>query len=632
MAAKGKGKGKQTHRGTATAPPVAPAQPTSAEGALPPPPPSSHPQHPSHPAPHPPYYPFTPTSDTAAWLYSLPLPPGVAQQPLPQTPQDWALVEQYRLLCQGLLVMGEFERERMRRRLRGEDEWREWDPRESNNPHIISAAHSLFKHDLALQASAAAYTSAYGSAPAAYPPYFPQVEARAGEADVEEWWTAEDAAAFGAEDEHYPPPSHPYLAAPSALDEEDEDEYDDADADGSYLHGDGDADADAPAGEGDAYNPLGGSTPYDRPTLSTLRSFATASPLDPSALPLSLDLSALTAAVVSPSGSGEGGEGGPASLPSLMAAIAELEQCVARLSLEATEARNLQKSLRDEMAARHGGAAGEELEADDDLPAEDADAEPLSLVAAARLAVAAAKPRPRIKGAKPISVRSRARLPPNVQRAIMAEQTAARAARERFEEAEREEREEMRRLHREKRGEKKGKRGPSGTAEKKAGEEKRATSSSPSPSPAPSTAPSTPPPQSTAAAAAVETGDSDAAALLAQAQAQASGLGSKAWEDGELMKALQSVSLLDRRADEYRERLRVLKEQIHHHAALADALVAAPPTPPASLPPASAAPVPVATKQADAEVDAATGHKWVAVADRQRALAGAGAKAGAGQA
>jgi len=73
-----------------------------------------------------------------------------------------------------------------------------------------------------------------------------------------------------------------------------------------------------------------------------------------------------------------------------------------------------------------------------------------------------------------------------------------------------------------------------------------------------------------------------------------SGLGVKSWEDRELMKALESVSLLDKRADEYRERLKILKvsllssqshsehirltcfdvdqEQIQHHAALADAL------------------------------------------------------------
>lgn len=43
---------------------------------------------------------------------------------------------------------------------------------------------------------------------------------------------------------------------------------------------------------------------------------------------------------------------GPASLPSLMSAISELEHCVARLSLEANEARNLQRSLRSEMAVR----------------------------------------------------------------------------------------------------------------------------------------------------------------------------------------------------------------------------------------------------------------------------------------
>lgn len=45
---------------------------------------------------------------------------------------------------------------------------------------------------------------------------------------------------------------------------------------------------------------------------------------------------------------------GPASLPSLMAAISELEQCVARLSLEASEARSLQRRMRDELGSGGG--------------------------------------------------------------------------------------------------------------------------------------------------------------------------------------------------------------------------------------------------------------------------------------
>lgn len=54
----------------------------------------------------------------------------------------------------------------------------------------------------------------------------------------------------------------------------------------------------------------------------------------------------------------------PASLPSLMSAIAELEQCVARLSLEASEARRLQRRMRGAVGAASAagvgaGAAGE---------------------------------------------------------------------------------------------------------------------------------------------------------------------------------------------------------------------------------------------------------------------------------
>lgn len=56
--------------------------------------------------------PFVPLPETISFLYSLPLPPGVTSQPQPQSQQDWALVEQYRLLCQSLTVLGDYERAR----------------------------------------------------------------------------------------------------------------------------------------------------------------------------------------------------------------------------------------------------------------------------------------------------------------------------------------------------------------------------------------------------------------------------------------------------------------------------------------------------------------------------------------
>lgn len=83
---------------------------------------------------------FSPSPLTLDWLYSLPLPPGCPVQPFPQTSQDWALVEQYRLLCQGLTVMAEYERERSRRQQRGEDpDAQPWDPRsEYRAPRVRS--------------------------------------------------------------------------------------------------------------------------------------------------------------------------------------------------------------------------------------------------------------------------------------------------------------------------------------------------------------------------------------------------------------------------------------------------------------------------------------------------------------
>lgn len=186
-----------------------------------------------------------PLPETIAFLYSLPLPPGVSSQPQPQSQQDWALVEQYRLLCQSLNVLAEYERARRAEGLEPV-EWRDLD------------------------------LSLTRAAPAPAPPPAPR-----------------------------PPPQrsiHEELSSHNAV----------AQLSQSLS-----------------------SFPSSSFTFTSSGSLADGSLSLDLSLPLDLDASS-----------------GPASLPSLMSAISELEHCVARLSLEANEARNLQRSLRTEMATR----------------------------------------------------------------------------------------------------------------------------------------------------------------------------------------------------------------------------------------------------------------------------------------
>ncbi|GAA5861394.1 hypothetical protein JCM8547_006116 [Rhodosporidiobolus lusitaniae] len=502
---------------------------------------------------------FQPSQDTVQWLYTLPLPPGCNSQPLPTTPEDWALVEQYRLLCQGLLVMGEFERERRRRMDNGEDPWGDWDPRESGNPTIISAAQSLFKHDLAQHGDSAfrfpyPFSSSY-------------------------------------------PSQHPYPSADPEI------SYDDDFYSEDGVEGDFDGD-----------NAVLATHTYDFPSLETLQSFASASPLDPSALPLSLDLSSLT---LGPNGIGEVGEDGtPASLPSLMAAIAELEQCVARLSLEATEARNLQKTLREEMATRHHSQNGAAGGGPAQLQAKEQQSGPAA-AALAGLARAGLKPMKRkVKGGRVVSVSSRSRLPPSLQKQKMVQPPSAAPVATN------------------------GNRDDSETGSVCGHAHCTDCGShlSPSASPEPSDAgsdggayhspPYLPLPTVEAVAAAAAADSAQAAERVARAQQAAVAAGQagsaaagKAWEDGELMKALQSVSMLDRRADEYRERLRVLKEQIHHHAAFADTLAATPPTDTTTAGAGAAPPAATAAPKGKfGESFSDGGVEWVSIDERRRAL------------
>ncbi|GAA6000236.1 uncharacterized protein JCM10292_004047 [Rhodotorula paludigena] len=406
---------------------------------------------------------FAPSPDTVAWLYSLPLPPGCSSQPVPANPADWALVEQYRLLCQGLTVLGEYARERAKREEAGEDPFaREWDPRTCDNPAVLSAVESLFKdvfpsHPDALPATQQQQLD-FNPASAAYAGVLSAVEASLGGSAAGELRVPapppKQPKRSGKSPAHAPPlppppalPSlHEHHSLPSTL------------PSGATLH------AGSHPGELIASLPL---------SLSDLASSLPPHGLPPSQIPADGILSDLAASL----------PGGTASLPSLMSAIAELEQCVARLSLEASEARTLQKNLRDEMAARTGGGAA--------------------------------------SGGKKKKKNKKGKKKSGASAAVAAASAPVVSAQS---------------TH------------VLDTASQEDDTESCCCPDCADPSAAPP-------------------------ALPAEQQ---QGLGVRAWEDGELMKALQSVSMLDRRADEYRERLRVLKEQIHHHAALADALASSP--------------------------------------------------------
>ncbi|BGP30950.1 hypothetical protein JCM10296v2_002712 [Rhodotorula toruloides] len=350
---------------------------------------------------------FRPSPLTLDWLYSLPLPPGCPVQPFPQTSEDWALVEQYRLLCQGLTVMAEYERERARRQQRGEDpDAQPWDPRTSSDPAVVFAAECLFNGP--------------------------------------DWVESEDHASSPSEhdDAAYEPIDSPSQAA-----------------DAAFL---GVLSAVQQQQQRNASSSSSTTFTTSIPlSLSDLTALSSALPLSSAS---SQPAQSLSPSQIPADGILSDSALSPASLPSLMSAIAELEQCVARLSLEASEARRLQRRMRGAVvaaSAANAGAAGE------------AEAE----------------------GAK-----------------------------------------------------KKGKNR----------KKKKKVAAAP--------ASLAPPPPAVAAPPAPK---------------QREGAGG---DDSDLLNALHSVSMLDRRADEYRERLRVLKEQIHHHAAIADrlassAVVSAPSSP-----------------------------------------------------
>ncbi|GAA5881357.1 hypothetical protein JCM16303_000144 [Sporobolomyces ruberrimus] len=343
--------------------------------------------------------PFVPLPETIAFLYSLPLPPGVASQPQPQSQQDWALVEQYRLLCQSLSVLGEYERAR---RAEGMEpvEWQ----------------------DLKLPSP---------PSPNSLPP---------------------------------PPPPAPHSQPPPPA------------PSNQSIHSE--------LSNHNAVAQLSqslSSFPSSSFTFTSSGSLADGSLSLDLSLPLDLDSTS-----------------GPASLPSLMSAISELEHCVARLSLEANEARNLQRSLRSEMATRqtttNGGQSGNLVNGK----------------AGGGSGNSSAK-----KNGKKTAKNQESTNPPHSQGGGGNAPQSNNYDHDRYQLDLEYQHEQL---------------------QKQANEVvAAATKGNPSGS-------------------------------------TSGGLGVKSWEDRELMKALESVSMLDKRADEYRERLKILKEQIHHHAALADAL------------------------------------------------------------
>lgn len=235
----------------------------------------------------------------------------------------------------------------------------------------------------------------------------------------------------------------------------------------------------AQAQQGQGANAVGGLVPADLLQLATTSDGGAASGSDPMLSGILSDTSdPLTL--------------GPASLPSLMAAISELEQCVARLSLEASEARSLQRRMRDEL----GGAAPPG-------PPGASDQEQHDLDEREQAALERKKARNRKKKEKKRAKALAAAAAEGQDGVVVADGAA-------------------------------GSGGESDSAPGAAG------------------APREEQEQSEAAAPAANGAQSVAAASSHQ-QSNAKK------EDGDLIKALQSVSMLDRRADEYRERLRVLK-------------------------------------------------------------------------
>ncbi|GAA6063254.1 hypothetical protein JCM10212_003617 [Sporobolomyces blumeae] len=460
---------------------------------------------------------FVPSKETLAWLFSLPLPPGVSHQPQPRTPQDWALVEQYRLLCQSLAVLGDYERARRADGL----EPVQW-------------------HHLCLDLA---------PPPPSFPPPVSD-DAYSAEAREIAKLLPSLAAASAAAAGHAPSPRAAVLDTPVAPIGRDDD--------------DDDAAAVAHLSESLA------AFPSSSFTFSSSGSLADGSLSLDLSLPLDLDAST-----------------GPASLPSLMSAISELEHCVARLSLEANEARNLQKSLRSEMANRHARDRTTIAGSAPWAAAAHAAGDPGQANAVARGRAGAGRhggPRSGAAGGQaPLSAKQHGKKPEkrpsydeddarlggttsrgdrSGERGASRALTAASADRQHsFEshcedcgdETSTEDWLNFKDYEDEKpwvstNGEGRFTENGDGGARESTSEHAGANGNE------------------------VGAGSMVAKASVGVRAGEVGGLGVKAWEDRELMKALESVSMLDKRADEYRERLRILKEQIHHHAALADAL------------------------------------------------------------
>ncbi|KWU41298.1 hypothetical protein RHOSPDRAFT_27725 [Rhodotorula sp. JG-1b] len=506
---------------------------------------------------------FEPSHLTREWLDSLPIPPGCTRRPEPSSNAQWALVEQWRIAAGTIRYYAQF----------ATDSWYQhqyWQQHQAaanslHNPPWGSAFENDVRAEQYRLFGSAPLTERVAAAAAADAAFLGAFSSHPnGQQQQHEWLssTGHGREVLNHDDQEEEEEGNEIEDDDDDEDYEDEEE-DDEDDDGREFSFPIDLAALAksagmpfPAsGSGSGSGqPKGGASTYEDIVnrLAQAQQQVQQSGGDRGFTPAQLLQLQSAGAMIEPDeGAGGGGELagpvangilsdstdplslGPASLPSLMAAISELEQCVARLSLEASEARSLQRRMRDELGAppaitaagaggdtayggEGGGAGGEER---------------------LRAAMEKKKMRNKKKKDKKKAKAAAAAAAEEEEAALSQQQQQQVAATETGDD----------------------------------GAEPASTEESGN---------------ATAAAAANGVGHMDHSLSASHGQTPTAATGEQASqhkkEDGELIKALQSVSMLDRRADEYRERLRVLKEQIHHHAALADALAASSSSPASS--------------------------------------------------
>ncbi|GAA5869545.1 hypothetical protein JCM3774_005478 [Rhodotorula dairenensis] len=548
---------------------------------------------------------FEPSHLTREWLDSLPLPPGCSRAPEPSSNEQWALVEQWRIAAGTIRYYAQF----------ASHAWYQHQYWLQQHEQAAAAANSLhnppwgsaFENDVRAE-----QYRLFGSAP------LTERVAAAAAAD------AAFLGAFGASGGDHHSPSHTRTQAQAQAagwlapnghghreelddgDEEEEDGDDDEDYEdeededgrefsfpidlaalaksaGMPFAAAGGAGAGAGAGTSATGGGASSSTYEDivnrlaqaqqqaqqhAATAGGNKSTGAGGAFTPAQL---LQLQSAGAMIESEGGGGDGTLNvggilsdssdpltlGPASLPSLMAAISELEQCVARLSLEASEARSLQRRMRDELGGGGGGGGsgsgpgggGYDDDGEDGVGGYGAGADEEKVRAALEKKKLRNKKKKDKKKAKAAAAAAAAAAS-LYQREQ--DEAAASSMSVPHESAALPELGDVAAITRD------------------AGDHSDRSSS----------------PDHDHDHDYRDHGHSDAGGPEEHSSPKKG--------DGELIKALQSVSMLDRRADEYRERLRVLKEQIHHHAALADALAASSSAP-------TLAPVPASARSGDGQ-------------------------------